>query len=191
MADITFAIADAIENGTLRLDDAVPLTFAQLRTANMSRCMRWHPRGINEWSLSDWMTALGGEVGEAMNIAKKLNRDRDSIVGNFVNAEELRTALADELADIAIYLDILAASENIDLAAAIVSKFNRTSAKVNFPERLPRPARAAASMAGTTQTAASTGAQQEHGAVMSAIGHPNDSGGGQEHSDIMRAIGHG
>ncbi len=114
------------------------LTFAELREESMSRCSRWHPGGIGEWSLSDWFTATMGELGEAANIAKKLNRIRDGIVGNASDASEelLRKELADEIADVAIYLDILAASEGIDLAAAIATKFNRTSEKVGFPERL-------------------------------------------------------
>ncbi len=113
------------------------MDFATLRAANLSRCARWHPRGLNEWSLSDWFTATMGELGEAANIAKKLNRERDGIAGNTVSAEDLHAELADEIADVAIYLDILAASEGIDLATAIASKFNRTSEKVGFPERLP------------------------------------------------------
>lgn len=113
------------------------LTFPILRAANVSRCARWHPRGLNEWSLSDWACATGGELGEAMNIVKKLNRERDGIAGNTLSEDELHCELADELADVAIYLDIWAASEGIDLGAAIASKFNRTSEKVGFPERLP------------------------------------------------------
>lgn len=112
------------------------MDFETLRAANLSRCARWHPRGLSEWSLSDWFTATMGELGEAANVAKKLNRERDGIAGNTVSVEQLRADLADEIADVAIYLDILAASEGIDLAAAIVSKFNRTSEKVGFPERL-------------------------------------------------------
>lgn len=89
------------------------LDFDTLRQANISRCARWHPRGLNEWSLSDWACATGGELGEAMNIVKKLNRERDGIAGNTLTEEELRRELADELADVAIYLDIWAASEGI------------------------------------------------------------------------------
>ena len=113
------------------------MDFATLRAANLSRCARWHSRGLSEWSLSDWFTATMGELGEAANIAKKLNRERDGIAGNTQTADELRAELADEIADVAIYLDILAASEGIDLAEAIARKFNKTSEKVGFPERLP------------------------------------------------------
>ncbi|MEY4942624.1 MAG: hypothetical protein RL254_805 [Planctomycetota bacterium] len=114
------------------------ITFSDLRAANLSRCAKWHPGGLNEWSLSDWFTATMGELGEAANIGKKLNRIRDGMAGNKPGEDEayLRSELADEIADVAIYLDILAASEGINLAAAIASKFNKTSIKVGFSERL-------------------------------------------------------
>jgi NTP pyrophosphatase (non-canonical NTP hydrolase) len=113
-----------------------PLSFADLRATSLARSARWHPRGINQWSLSDWGVAAAGEMGEALNVIKKMNRERDGAPGNSVSADFLRLQLADEIADTVIYLDILAASEGISLAAAIVSKFNRTSAKLGFPERL-------------------------------------------------------
>jgi NTP pyrophosphatase (non-canonical NTP hydrolase) len=112
------------------------MRFETLRAANLSRCSRWHPGGLSEWSLSDWSVATAGELGEALNVVKKLNRERDGIAGNTVAAAELHSQLADEIADVAIYLDIMAASEGIDLSSAIASKFNRTSEKVGFPERL-------------------------------------------------------
>lgn len=113
------------------------LTYAELRAANLSRCAKWHPGGLLDWSLSDWFTATMGELGEAANVAKKLNRARDGIAGNDQSPTDLRHDLADEIADVAIYLDILAASEGIDLGQAIACKFNKTSVKVGFPERLP------------------------------------------------------
>lgn len=116
----------------------ISLDLLELRLANEARCNRWHngPDGINEWSLSDWFTATMGELGEAANVAKKLNRERDGMVGNVASEAELRAQLAEELADVLIYLDILAASEKIDLAAEVVRKFNTTSVKNGFPEKL-------------------------------------------------------
>jgi len=73
-----------------------------------------------------------GELGEAANVAKKLNRVRDGITGNSETPEELRKALADELADTFIYLDLLATSQGIDLQCAIVDKFDRTSRKIGY-----------------------------------------------------------
>ena len=94
------------------------------------------PEGFNHklssWSLSDWFTATTGELGEAANIAKKLNRYRDGIRGNTRTKEELQQDLADEIADVFIYLDLLAQSENICLEEAILHKFNETSNKIGY-----------------------------------------------------------
>jgi NTP pyrophosphatase (non-canonical NTP hydrolase) len=118
------------------------MRFQDFSTANRRRCEAAvgfnHP--LARWSTSDWFTAVVGELGEAANIAKKLNRVRDGIPGNDQTPDELRAALADEIADTFIYLDLLAQSEGIDLAAAIVAKFDRTSAKIGYPMALTPPA---------------------------------------------------
>ncbi|MBR0651363.1 hypothetical protein GXW78_16945 [Roseomonas terrae] len=102
--------------------------------ANRRRCEA--PDGfnhaLNSWSLSDWMTATLGELGEAANVAKKLNRVRDGIPGNRETPQELRAQLADELADAFIYLDLLAQSQGINLADAVLRKFTRTSEKIGY-----------------------------------------------------------
>lgn len=108
-----------------------------LRARNMSRCARWHKGGVDDWSLSDWGVAAAGEMGEALNVIKKLNRARDGMVGNSANEYELQQQLADEIADTIIYLDLLAARAGINLEEAIVRKFNRVSERNSFPERLP------------------------------------------------------
>jgi NTP pyrophosphatase (non-canonical NTP hydrolase) len=101
---------------------------------NLRRCIA--PNGfnhnINGWSSSDWMTAVVGEVGEAANVIKKLNRVRDGIPGNKETPEELKAMLADEIADAAIYLDLLASSLGLDLSEIILSKFDRTSKKIGY-----------------------------------------------------------
>ncbi len=106
--------------------------------ANRKRCESGdgfnHP--IKSWSLSDWMTATLGELGEAANVAKKLNRVRDGVVGNAETEQELRAKLADELSDAFVYLDLLAQSEGIFLAKVVPSKFNKTSEKHNMPHRV-------------------------------------------------------
>lgn len=109
---------------------------------NRIRCEA--PDGFNhaldEWSLSDWMTATMGELGEAANIAKKLNRVRDGIPGNTETPEALREALADEIADTFIYLDLLAQSQGLRLSEIVRSKFDRTSAKICYAAPTPIPA---------------------------------------------------
>lgn len=103
-------------------------------TFNLRRCEA--PKGFNHtidsWSMSDWMTATMGELGEAANVAKKLNRVRDGITGNSETEGELKAALADEIADTFIYLDLLAQSQGISLQDAVIDKFNRTSEKIGY-----------------------------------------------------------
>jgi len=112
------------------------MNILEFSKRNRARCEA--PSGFNHslssWSLSDWMTATLGELGEAANIAKKLNRVRDGIPGNKETEGELRRALADEIADAFIYLDLLAQSQGICLAEAIESKFVRTSLKIGYKE---------------------------------------------------------
>lgn len=110
------------------------MTFHDFSVFNRRRCES--PKGFNHpisgWSLSDWFTATMGELGEAANIAKKLNRVRDGIPGNSETPEELRENLADEIADTFIYLDLLAQAAGINLGEAVVAKFNKTSAKIGY-----------------------------------------------------------
>lgn len=114
---------------------AKALTFADLRAANVARCLKWHPMGLSSWSPSDWMTAIVGELGELASLVKMRNRERDGLPGNRFSPVDKQ--LADEAADVAIYLDLFCAEQEIDLAAAIVSKFNEVSERVGFPDRLP------------------------------------------------------
>lgn len=103
---------------------------------NRTRCTS--PNGFNHplasWSLSDWMTATLGELGEAANVLKKLNRVRDGVPGNKETPDELHAMFADEIADAYIYLDLLAQAAGIDLPSAIRGKFDRTSAKIGYSE---------------------------------------------------------
>lgn len=120
------------------MTDKTALSFADLARANRQRCEApdgfKHP--LSSWSLSDWMVAACGELGEAANIVKKLNRCRDGVPGNTQSEAELRDALADEIADTIVYLDLLAQALGIDLGTAVVCKFNRTSAKLGMPYRI-------------------------------------------------------
>lgn len=109
------------------------MTFSE---RNRLRCES--PNGFNhklaDWSTSDWMTACVGELGEAANIVKKLNRIRDGIPGNRETKEELEHALGHELADVFIYLDLLAQSLGCDLMGLVEVKFQMTSKKIGYTE---------------------------------------------------------
>lgn len=117
---------------TYSTDTAPSLTFGDLRLANSLRLPQFrnakgeraHARADgSDWSLNDWCLAVLGELGEAANLLKKVRRgDMDLAAA--------RPALADEFADVAIYLDLLAMQAGIDLGAAVVDKFNRKSQQV-------------------------------------------------------------
>lgn len=109
------------------------LTFLRLRTINAQRCERWHR--LDSWTLSDWGVAAAGEMGEACNVIKKLNRVRDNVFGATFETATLED-LADELADTIMYIDLLAARAGIDLEDAVRRKFNAVSVANDFPERL-------------------------------------------------------
>jgi NTP pyrophosphatase (non-canonical NTP hydrolase) len=102
--------------------------------ANLSRCVA--PDGFNHpldgWDTSDWLVAAMGELGEAANVAKKLNRVRDGIVGNKQTPDELRRRLRQEIADVFIYLDLLAQHEGFDLGDAVIDTFNAKSAEIGY-----------------------------------------------------------
>lgn len=111
-------------------------SIREISEKNLQRCLRWHPAGINSWSLSDWAVALAGEVGELCDAVKKLNRVRDGLVGNKVPEHELHAALWKEAADVYLYLDLFARAARFDLANAVRLKFNEVSERNGFPERL-------------------------------------------------------
>jgi len=112
--------------------------FSTFSEANRRRCE--HPHGFNhrldEWSTSDWMTAVVGEIGEAANIVKKLNRSRDGVPGNKQTDEELRVALRRELGDTFVYLDLMAQSLGFTIGEAAVEVFNSKSEEIKYWEKL-------------------------------------------------------
>lgn len=109
----------------------LPLTFSALRKANASRAIKWHNGEKAE--LCFRATELAGEVGEICNAVKKLDRLQKGMKGGKDTMENL----AEELGDGAICLDLLAMDVGIDLGEAVAKKFNATSEKHGFSERLP------------------------------------------------------
>lgn len=113
------------------------LTFNDLRNANIARCFVFkdrhgrlsHPGGVHDWTPDQWLKSLVGEIGEFANGSKKLDR------GDMTEAE-FRDYAAKELADVQCYLDLLAASLNIDLGQATVDKFNKVSDRVGSSVKL-------------------------------------------------------
>ena len=97
------------------------LAFTELRETNVLRCTSkgGYNQALDEWTPLEWAGAAAGELGEMANLVKKMRRGED------VPVEDV----ADEIADVIIYLDLLAALLKVDLGAAVVAKFNKTSKK--------------------------------------------------------------
>lgn len=101
-----------------------------LRAANIARQKEWDAG--NQLTLSYRGNELAGEVGEACNVIKKLERERLGIAGS----RDSKAHLAEELADVIICVDLIAMAEGIDMDAAVRAKFNATSEKVGLRTRL-------------------------------------------------------
>lgn len=106
------------------------MDFPKLRTANAARSEEWTRGEVVPLTFRG--NELAGEVGEACNIIKKLERERLGYRGSRTTAE----ALAEELADIVICVDLIAMDMGIALGAAVRDKFNATSAKYGLGTRI-------------------------------------------------------
>lgn len=114
------------------------LLFSALRRANLERLPLFknaqggpahsQPDG-SDWALSAWCNATLGELGELANLIKKIERGD-------VTLEAARSKVADELADVVTYLDLLAFRCGVDLGAATIEKWNRVSERVGVAARL-------------------------------------------------------
>ena len=133
---------------TVVVTPAMGLVFAALRAANISRLPTFKnkhgelahskPDG-SDWSPAQWLQALVGELGELANFRKKFERGD-------ITMEEFAVEAGKELADVQIYLDILALRildvpgkahpMGVNLGQATLDKFNEVSERVGSPVRL-------------------------------------------------------
>ena len=107
-------------------------TYPTLREAVAARMAEWDGQAKQEPSLSYCGNELAGEVGEACNVIKKMERMRLRIAGSYATAEQL----AEELADVVICADLIAMTAGIDLDAAVIQKFNSTSERYGLRTRM-------------------------------------------------------
>lgn len=121
------------------------LTLARLREANSNRQDQWD-HAQHKLSLSYFGNAFAGEIGEvlevvldmvrsgtiACNTIKKIDRETLGLRGSRATTEQL----ADELADVIIYMDLLAQKAGINLDEAVIRVFNRKSKELKLKERL-------------------------------------------------------
>lgn len=138
--DITAKTPDGTVLGSWKRDDegnlVESLTFAKLAEVNITRCRRWHDP--NGWSEQMWGLASAGEMGETCNALKKLWRHDNGIQQNAVEADraKLVQAVATEIGDTVVYLDLLAQRLGVTLEQCVRDTFNRISVREGFPERL-------------------------------------------------------
>lgn len=102
------------------------LTFKALREANVLRNRVYEARAkldspVDQWDAKMWTVKLTEEVGE---LAQALIRFWDE--GGDVQA------VREEIADVAIVCDLLAACLEINLESAVREKFNARSSKRNI-----------------------------------------------------------
>lgn len=109
------------------------VSYDLLRNANEARGEEW--QGDTLLPASFWGVEMAGEVGEACNVIKKLERERMGLRGSRATVEQL----AEELADVVICADLVAMRYGIDLDRAIALKFNATSEKVGLKTRMVVP----------------------------------------------------
>jgi NTP pyrophosphatase (non-canonical NTP hydrolase) len=114
------------------------MQLRQISAINRARTKRWHEHGA-AWTSSDWSNALAGETGELCNIIKKIRRHETGVTQSY-NTPEMSVLIAklrDEIADVFLYLDLVANHFELDLEDCIFPKFNWVSGIQGFPERLP------------------------------------------------------
>ncbi len=79
------------------------MNMLALHKANIARQKEWE-NSDTKCDLDFWAVELAGEVGEACNIIKKLERERMGMRGSRATLQDL----ADELADVIICVDLIA-----------------------------------------------------------------------------------
>lgn len=89
------------------------MNLRDLRAANIARDAIWDPEG--KLDLDFFLNELGGELGEALNVLKKLHREQLGLRGSRTTVEDL----IDELSDCAIVIDLACYKAKIDLQAEI------------------------------------------------------------------------
>lgn len=114
------------------------LNLKVLRAANVRRLPEFKNRkgepahseaDGSDWKLSAWCNAVLGELGEAANLIKKVERGD-------LTLDEARAELAKEFADVQTYLDILAFRAGVDLSDATIAKWNEVSERVGCRIRI-------------------------------------------------------
>ena len=103
------------------------LSFEELRIASDARNSE-NAGGESDWTLVDWGNALAGETGELCNF---INMKSRRTLPFDPSLDKLKKKMADELADIVTYADLIASKIGVDLGKAVREKFNIVSKRRN------------------------------------------------------------
>lgn len=129
---------DTINSAKRRLEHSLTgpsftYSFEVMRVANLRRLPEFGHGDIHDgWNPAEWGNALAGETGELCNVLKKMIRG----MPNDPLPDDLWFMAKEEIADVALYLDLVAARLDINLGQAIRDKFNATSYKHGFVTKL-------------------------------------------------------
>lgn len=109
------------------------MLFETFRRKNHDRCLHNFNHALADWRASQWSNAMAGEVGEACNITKKMDRVLDKIHGNRnddATLEMLSEKLKREIGDVVVYADLLAQHMNFRLEDCVRTAFNEKSQEI-------------------------------------------------------------
>ncbi|WQO66806.1 MazG-like family protein [Sinorhizobium medicae] len=112
------------------LVEKTALTLGQLQAAHFERQEEWCPDQKPDLSFRG--NEMAGEVGEACNVIKKLERERHGWSGSRATKEQL----AEELADVVHTAILCAITAGTHLEPAVIDKFNSTSEKNGLASRI-------------------------------------------------------
>lgn len=93
----------------------------KLRQKNIARLDCIHGSVCKNFSELEWSACVAGECGELCNLIKKVRRGSKKLTKPVIKE------IGKEIADIIVYLDILAACYDIDIERAVTDKFNEVS----------------------------------------------------------------
>lgn len=119
------------------------MTIKEIVDASKTRTSRWHPSGLDEWSVLEWAACTAGEAGEACNVAKKIkrvdgdlaNRQEGKLIYPAVRGEYVHK-FEKECADTILYAILAIMRVGGDPEAVLRDVFNTKSEEYGFPERI-------------------------------------------------------
>lgn len=150
------AIADSVEKAptptTTWFTEGHPVDLRTLQRMNEARVPAFK-KELADWSAMEWGCELGEEVGEFMGsvlflgsalskvlgaVKKRARVPHPTLPDTDITGKPVPTtdAVASELADVVIVACLLASRLGIDLNNAVRTKWNATSEKVGWKERL-------------------------------------------------------